>query len=1361
MVGMDVPTDSQPYPWKYAAVIAGAYLVAALLGWVFWPVPVVPLWFLSGIGLAALWVGGRRLWPVVLLSAWAIALSILTRLEVPLPMAAGLGLGLALVHTFEALLARALLRWRRVPRYPLDTLRNAFYWVALGGVVSTLFGALGSTALLSAAGLLFNKVYYLQTRWFSGVVAVLVVGTLLVVWCTPERRPPRHSLLERALALLFSWLGAAFIFGGVAWYPPLTAYHLDYLILPLLTALVLRYGERMETLVMLGALLMAIVFTLGGTGPFVGEDLTTAFFRLHLHLAVVSGLMLVFLGGVSQREAAETGLQALVDSLREHNRRIELLNDITLQALEAANEYELLQRLAARLAELWEADACYISLWDEVNRKVIPGAAYGPYREAYRRMRLDPEETPLAESVLRAGEPIFVPDALHSEHISATIVERFPTRALLGIPLIANRRWLGAVLVGFQSSRQMTPEEMLWAQRVGAMVALALQKVQLYVRTLDGLTREQRLAAITALFSADLDLDATLERVTELLTELVDADAGALALIDEDGEHMLYPHLVGLPASLAGARVPRGKGGLAWYIVDTQESLLLDDYRQHMDSLSEWSRADIQAFLGVPILAHEQCLGAIGLFRRPGRQPFTPQDAALIASIGRQAGLAIQNALLYRREHTLRQRAETLREIALDVTASLDLETILNRLLEHLRSMVPFGSASVFLVEDAGLRLVTGRNLRRPEEVLHHLFPLDDALFREICRTSRPLMLEDPAAHPQFQGWGGTHDIQCWLGVPLRQRDEVIGYITLDRYEKIPYSAEEISLAEAVTSQAAAAIAQARLFQQTEQRARQLAVLYEFSQQFVRQVDPERIAGQACRLAIERLEALFAWVGMVPGGEIHLMPLGFAHSLRRVELSGGGDTALPEISAALAQTGFAHQALRSGAPLVVERLEDGGEALSEEDRAILASLGSVSVTAFSLRHGGQVLGVLLMGSGEADFFLGERLRFMQSFANQVSVALENARLFADTRRHLEYLQALHTIDMTINASLDLDVTLSVLVRQLVSQLRVDAVAIFVLDPKTNLLTYRLGEGFQTTSPAGTRLRLGQGRAGKVALTRQPAYIADLRKRVPAGAYTAALIHEEGFIAYYGAPLIAKGQVKGVLEIYNRRALRPDAQWMEFLNAVAAQAAIAMDNAALFQSLERSNFDLLLAYDTTLEGWSRALELRDAETEGHSERVTEMTLRLARAMGISDEKLIHIRYGALLHDIGKMGIPDHILYKPGPLTEEEWEIMRQHPVYAYNLLAPIPYLRQALDIPYCHHERWQGQGYPRGLKGEQIPLAARIFAVVDVWDALSKDRPYRKAWPQDKVKRYLREQAGIQFDPKVVDVFLRVLDEESG
>ncbi len=186
---------------------------------------------------------------------------------------------------------------------------------------------------------------------------------------------------------------------------------------------------------------------------------------------------------------------------------------------------------------------------------------------------------------------------------------------------------------------------------------------------------------------------------------------------------------------------------------------------------------------------------------------------------------------------------------------------------------------------------------------------------------------------------------------------------------------------------------------------------------------------------------------------------------------------------------------------------------------------------------------------------------------------------------------------------------------------------------------------------------------------------------------------------------------------------------------------------------------LTTYDVTLEGLSRALDLRDKETEGHSQRVTELAVRLARAMGVPKKDVTQIRWGALLHDIGKMGIPDAILLKPARLTDDEWEIMRRHPVYAYQLLSPMPYLRPLLDIPYCHHEKWDGTGYPRGLKGEDIPLTARIFAVADVWDALRSDRPYRPAWTAHKAREYIRDQAGTHFDPKVVDVFLQLVDEE--
>lgn len=190
-------------------------------------------------------------------------------------------------------------------------------------------------------------------------------------------------------------------------------------------------------------------------------------------------------------------------------------------------------------------------------------------------------------------------------------------------------------------------------------------------------------------------------------------------------------------------------------------------------------------------------------------------------------------------------------------------------------------------------------------------------------------------------------------------------------------------------------------------------------------------------------------------------------------------------------------------------------------------------------------------------------------------------------------------------------------------------------------------------------------------------------------------------------------------------------------------------------LQEAHAQLLKAYEATIEGWSRAMDLRDRETEGHGQRVTELTLRLAMAYGIEAQELVHIRRGALLHDMGKLGIPDSILHKSEKLTDEEWALMRQHPRLAYNMLHPIEYLRPALDIPYCHHENWDGSGYPRGLKGEEIPLAARLFAVVDVWDALISDRPYRQAWTHENALSYIKEQSGKHFEPQIVDLFFRV------
>lgn len=371
------------------------------------------------------------------------------------------------------------------------------------------------------------------------------------------------------------------------------------------------------------------------------------------------------------------------------------------------------------------------------------------------------------------------------------------------------------------------------------------------------------------------------------------------------------------------------------------------------------------------------------------------------------------------------------------------------------------------------------------------------------------------------------------------------------------------------------------------------------------------------------------------------------------------------------------------------------------------------------------------------------------------------------RRHMERqiqqqlhrLAALRDIDMAITSSLDLRVSTKIILDEVIKQLGVDAAAILLLNPHKQTLEYAGSRGFRTNALRHTNLRMGQGYAGQAALERRTIRIPNLSVKETDFA-RAPLLAEEGFMEYFSVPLISKGHVKGVLEIFHRSPLNPDQEWMDFMEAVGTQTAIAVDNAEMFTNLERSNTELLLAYDTTLEGWSRALDYRDKETEGHSQRVTELTIKIARTMGLSEEEMIHVRRGALLHDIGKLGVPDNILLKPGKLTDEEMDIIKKHTTIAYEILSPISFLKQALDIPYCHHEKWDGTGYPRGLKGEQIPLAARIFAIVDVWDALRSDRPYRPAWPKEKTLDHIVQLSGSHFDPKVVDAFMKLMKSES-
>jgi PAS domain S-box-containing protein/putative nucleotidyltransferase with HDIG domain len=467
-------------------------------------------------------------------------------------------------------------------------------------------------------------------------------------------------------------------------------------------------------------------------------------------------------------------------------------------------------------------------------------------------------------------------------------------------------------------------------------------------------------------------------------------------------------------------------------------------------------------------------------------------------------------------------------------------------------------------------------------------------------------------------------------------------------------------------------------------------------------------------------------------------------------------TGMPPLPSVKPGAGIAGRVFASGQPYVSGDFQLYPN-LSKTTRQLIPP--GIGGAAIPIRAEENILGTIIVNVPFPRELTPDEVHLLTTLSEIAGIAIRRTSLRQQTDRRLRHLTALSEINRAITSSVDLHLNLTMLLNQVIAQLDIDAADVLLLNPILRTLDYAAGSGFRTRTVERAHQRMDEGYAGRAVMERHILYIPNLVERDD-NPLIAKTLAGEAFVSYYAVPLLAKGQVKGVLEIFHRVPHEHDTEWLDFLNTLAEQAAIAIDNVTLFDNLQRSNVELVLAYDATIEGWSRALDLRDKETEGHTQRVADITVRLARTFSLSEAELVQVRWGALLHDIGKMGVPDEILLKPGPLTDDEWVIMKKHPVLAYEMLSPIHYLRSALDIPYHHHEKWDGTGYPLGLKGEQIPLTARIFAVVDVWDALRSDRPYRKGWSDEKAREHIRSLAGTHFDPKAVEVFLNAMSENA-
>ncbi len=938
-------------------------------------------------------------------------------------------------------------------------------------------------------------------------------------------------------------------------------------------------------------------------------------------------------------------------------------------------------------------------------------------------------------------------------------------------------------IVNFESEVYQQDGGTLWISENVQAMRDHLGQILYYEGTLEDITgRKQaeeeirrRVTDLEVLFENGLSISVLLEprkiaqKMIETLSKNLDWHHAAIRLYHPETRRMELLALSepGLDTAQTQVEIDRlnrmftsPSQGLSGWVIKHGRTVRSGDVQADKRYFSAFP--DIHSGLYVPLMIGERAIGAIVVESRQSNR-FSKEDERLLQTLAAQAAVAFENARLYQEAVSASTRKAALHQGSLEIVrAGQEIEALCIALHHAARQVMPAEAFTVSLLTEDGLEVeapyLYDRGIRHPNTRL----PVEAGITGSVIKSKKPLRVKDvqktKGAKPIMVG--EAEPTRAVLSVPLLARDKIIGVISAQSHDADVYTVEDQIFMETLASEAAVAFENARLFEELRHRLAELESLSQVSISLTSAIDLQPL-----------LENILAGArNAIPSAEKGTILLAEPDGVLRLHaMFGCSDPRIIGLSLLPDQKGYAARVARERIPI---KIDDAHAAYEVPENGAIEEIDAVqSGISAPLIVKGKVIGVIsLDNASRKAAFTESDLRLLVTFASSVSVAIENVRLFTETQQRVHRLSALHAIDAAISASVDTHVTLSIVLEHIITELKADAAAVLLFNPLTRMLEYAAGRGFHVHAIEGMKLRLGEGLAGQLALQRRAINITDLHQ---AGAVEQVMEHPvsgfaslplqylegENFVSYHAIPLVAKGQLQGVLEIFQRTPMAVDQEWITFFEMLAGQTAIAIDNGHLFENLQHSNLELTLAYDATLQGWSQALELRDEETEGHTLRVTDLTLRLIQAMGMEEVEMEHARRGALLHDIGKIAIPDSILLKAGPLDEHEWKVMRQHPQYAYNLLSPITYLRPALHIPWCHHEKWDGSGYPRGLKGEDIPKVARIFAIVDVYDALTSNRPYRLAWTREDALEYIREQSGKYFDPKVVNAFMALLAGE--
>ncbi|MBI4731727.1 MAG: GAF domain-containing protein [Chloroflexi bacterium] len=1035
----------------------------------------------------------------------------------------------------------------------------------------------------------------------------------------------------------------------------------------------------------------------------------------------------------------------LYEAEQRRRKEAETLRQVAQVVSASLDVDEVFRLMLEQLKHVLTFDTASVLLLGETGQPdLVTGMDYADEKTTIRAAHELLQDSPILKQMAEDLKPLTIADVReHPGWIWVPGAEH--VRSFLAVPIIARQKMIGALMADSVSTGFFTDDEVRVAQSLAQHMAIAVENARLFESEQRRRQEAETLREAVSAVASTLDPKQSIQLILEQLERVVAYDSASVQIYRDGYLEIVggrgWPH----PESVLQTRFPVPGKNPNSVVIQKRKPLILGNAPEQYPPFKEEPHQHIKSWLGVPLIAKNEVIGMLAV-DSIHENHFNEESARLAVLFASQVASTLENTRLYEQALQAAERRAVLHHASQEIArTTLNPEQVYEAVHRAAERLMPAEAFVISLLDETSNEILAAYLYDKGGRWPATRSPANVGLSGEVIASGKAIIVRDLSSEPLSNSihFGEQEEVRSILAVPMRLGDKVIGMLSAQSYQPHTYTEEDQSLLEMLSAHAAVAIENARLYNETRQRLTELEMVNRISTTLR---EAQTVSEMLPKLLDETLSVLLS-----DAGAIWLYDSS-RHVLKEA-ISRGWFAGINEWPIAPGE-GIAGTVFQSGQVFISKEFAADPATRASARDLIPAGWGGACVPIRTLQ---ETIGVLFFAVQLPRQILPEEVHLLTTLSEIAGNAIRRADLYHQTQRQVQRLASLRAIDLAINTILDLRVTLGILIDHILSQLKVDAVDVLLLNPRTQTLYHGASSGFRTDAVNYWQVHIGDDIAGKSVRTRNTIFIQNIRENTQSKRLFG--LTNEHFESYFCVPLIAKGQVKGVMEIFHRSALDPDADWKGFLETLAGQAAIAIDNSVLFEDLQKSNVDLALAYDATIEGWSKALDLRDRETEGHTQRVTELTLQLAHLMGVSDPDQVHIRRGALLHDIGKMGVPDNILHKAGALTEKEWQVMHRHPVFAYEMLYPIAYLRPAVDIPYSHHERWNGKGYPRGLHGEEIPLAARLFAVVDVWDALISDRPYRKAWTKKAATKFIRDNSGILFDPAIAEVFLTLLKGE--